>query len=167
MNTCHYQESVKDKYENGKLKDPVQFSKGPKGRKKQTRHKRNFVKVLLKNYLCDLLASKYCREENEHQSKDAPRQTHESTGGRGTTTVQQGEVGSGNKGHRPDGGVAEQQQNTNFFISQKQKLGKLRSVDFEKISELGTGNGSMVQCIRHKVNLFSSFYNSVAENNSC
>lgn len=36
------------------------------------------------------------------------------------------------------------------FLSQKQKLGELSSDDFEKIAELGAGNGGVVWSVRHK-----------------
>merc|ERR1712025_1183836 len=37
-----------------------------------------------------------------------------------------------------------------FFLSQKKQLGELKSEeDFEKISELGAGNGGVVHCVRH------------------
>lgn len=36
------------------------------------------------------------------------------------------------------------------FLSQKQAVGELNADDFEKIGELGAGNGGVVWCVRHK-----------------
>lgn len=46
----------------------------------------------------------------------------------------------------------DEQQRTRLeqFLSQKQKLGELSSDDFEKIAELGAGNGGVVWSVRHK-----------------
>ena len=35
-----------------------------------------------------------------------------------------------------------------LFFAQKKQLGELKT-DFEKISELGAGNGGVVHCVRH------------------
>jgi len=44
----------------------------------------------------------------------------------------------------------EQRARLEFFFAQKKQLGKLESEeDFEKISELGAGNGGVVHCVRH------------------
>ena len=46
----------------------------------------------------------------------------------------------------------EQRRRLEFFLNQKKQLGELKSEeDFEKISELGAGNGGVVHCVRHKV----------------
>lgn len=44
----------------------------------------------------------------------------------------------------------EQRKRLEQFLSQKQKLGELSSDDFEKIAELGSGNGGVVWSVRHK-----------------
>lgn len=45
----------------------------------------------------------------------------------------------------------EQRERLKKFILEKQKLGELREdEDFEKLSELGAGNGGVVHCVRHK-----------------
>jgi len=45
----------------------------------------------------------------------------------------------------------EQRKRLEFFLNQKKQLGELKSEDdFEKISELGAGNGGVVHCVRHK-----------------
>jgi len=45
----------------------------------------------------------------------------------------------------------EQRRRLEFFLNQKKQLGELKSEeDFEKISELGAGNGGVVHCVRHK-----------------
>jgi len=45
----------------------------------------------------------------------------------------------------------EQRKRLEFFFNQKKQLGELKSEeDFEKISELGAGNGGVVHCVRHK-----------------
>lgn len=45
----------------------------------------------------------------------------------------------------------EQRKRLEFFLNQKKLLGELNSEDdFEKISELGAGNGGVVHCVRHK-----------------
>jgi len=45
----------------------------------------------------------------------------------------------------------EQRRRLQFFLTQKKQLGELKSEeDFEKISELGAGNGGVVHCVRHK-----------------
>lgn len=36
------------------------------------------------------------------------------------------------------------------FLSQKQTIGELNADDFEKIAELGSGNGGVVWSVRHK-----------------
>jgi len=36
------------------------------------------------------------------------------------------------------------------FLSQKQAVGELNADDFEKIGELGAGNGGVVWSVRHK-----------------
>lgn len=44
----------------------------------------------------------------------------------------------------------EQRKRLEFFFAQKKQLGELKSEeDFEKISELGAGNGGVVHCVRH------------------
>merc|ERR1719266_964476 len=44
----------------------------------------------------------------------------------------------------------EQRRRLEFFLNQKKQLGELKSEeDFEKISELGAGNGGVVHCVRH------------------
>ena len=48
----------------------------------------------------------------------------------------------------------EQRRRLEFFLNQKKQLGELKSEeDFEKISELGAGNGGVVHCVRHKVKM--------------
>ena len=45
----------------------------------------------------------------------------------------------------------EQRARLEFFLTQKKQLGELKSEeDFEKIAELGAGNGGVVHCVRHK-----------------
>ena len=46
----------------------------------------------------------------------------------------------------------DQEQRTRLeqFLTQKQKVGELSSDDFERISELGAGNGGVVWSVRHK-----------------
>ncbi|XP_059081088.1 dual specificity mitogen-activated protein kinase kinase 1-like isoform X1 [Tigriopus californicus] len=45
----------------------------------------------------------------------------------------------------------EQRKRLEYFINQKKQLGELRGdEDFEKIKELGAGNGGVVHCVRHK-----------------
>ena len=44
----------------------------------------------------------------------------------------------------------EQKKRMELFFAQKKQLGELKSEeDFEKISELGAGNGGVVHCVRH------------------
>ena len=44
----------------------------------------------------------------------------------------------------------EQRKRMELFFAQKKQLGELKSEeDFEKISELGAGNGGVVHCVRH------------------
>lgn len=44
----------------------------------------------------------------------------------------------------------EQRARLEFFLCQKKQLGELKSEDdFEKLSELGAGNGGVVHCVRH------------------
>ena len=44
----------------------------------------------------------------------------------------------------------EQRRRMELFFAQKRQLGELKSEeDFEKISELGAGNGGVVHCVRH------------------
>ena len=44
----------------------------------------------------------------------------------------------------------EQRKRMELFFAQKRQLGELKSEeDFEKISELGAGNGGVVHCVRH------------------
>lgn len=46
----------------------------------------------------------------------------------------------------------EQRMRLEFFFAQKKSLGELKTEeDFEKISELGAGNGGVVHCVRHLV----------------
>lgn len=45
----------------------------------------------------------------------------------------------------------EQRKRLEYFINQKRKLGELREDDdFEKLAELGAGNGGVVHCVKHK-----------------
>jgi hypothetical protein len=37
-----------------------------------------------------------------------------------------------------------------FFLCQKEKIGELRDDDFEKLGELGTGNGDVVMKVLHR-----------------
>lgn len=37
-----------------------------------------------------------------------------------------------------------------FFLCQKEKVGELLNDDFEKLGELGSGNGGVVMKVRHK-----------------
>ena len=44
----------------------------------------------------------------------------------------------------------EQRKRMELFFAQKKQLGELKSEeDFEKITELGAGNGGVVHCVRH------------------
>ncbi len=44
-----------------------------------------------------------------------------------------------------------QRERLEYFIKRKKELGDLRGdEDFEKISELGAGNGGVVHCVKHK-----------------
>lgn len=44
-----------------------------------------------------------------------------------------------------------QRERLEYFIKRKKELGDLRGDDdFEKLSELGAGNGGVVHCVRHK-----------------
>ena len=44
-----------------------------------------------------------------------------------------------------------QKERLEYFIKQKKELGDLRGdEDFEKLSELGAGNGGVVHCVKHK-----------------
>lgn len=42
-----------------------------------------------------------------------------------------------------------QRRRLSAFVADKQKIGELRSEDFEKLSELGVGNGGVVSRVRH------------------
>lgn len=44
----------------------------------------------------------------------------------------------------------QQQKRLEAFLTQKQKVGELKDDDFEKISELGAGNGGVVFKVSHK-----------------
>jgi len=44
----------------------------------------------------------------------------------------------------------EQRTRIEQFLTEKQKVGELSSDDFEKLSELGAGNGGVVWSVRHK-----------------
>ena len=44
-----------------------------------------------------------------------------------------------------------QRERLEYFMRRKKELGDLRGdEDFEKLSELGAGNGGVVHCVRHK-----------------
>jgi len=43
-----------------------------------------------------------------------------------------------------------QKQRMKFFLFQKQKVGELNDDDFEKLGELGAGNGGVVAKVLHK-----------------
>ena len=44
----------------------------------------------------------------------------------------------------------EQRKRLELFFAQKKQLGELKTEeDFEKINELGAGNGGVVHCVRH------------------
>jgi mitogen-activated protein kinase kinase 1 len=60
-----------------------------------------------------------------------------------------------------------QRKRMEFFLFQKEKIGELSDDDFEKLGELGAGNGGVVMKVRHrssglimarKVTLFYIFY---------
>lgn len=44
----------------------------------------------------------------------------------------------------------QQRQRMRFFMCQKQKVGELNDEDFEKLGELGAGNGGVVAKVLHK-----------------
>lgn len=44
----------------------------------------------------------------------------------------------------------QQRQRMRFFMCQKQKVGELNDDDFEKLGELGSGNGGVVAKVLHK-----------------
>lgn len=44
----------------------------------------------------------------------------------------------------------QQRQRMRFFMCQKQKVGELNDDDFEKLGELGAGNGGVVAKVLHK-----------------
>jgi mitogen-activated protein kinase kinase 1 len=45
----------------------------------------------------------------------------------------------------------QQRERLDYFIQRKKELGDLRGDDdFEKLSELGAGNGGVVHCVTHK-----------------
>lgn len=44
----------------------------------------------------------------------------------------------------------QQRKRLEAFLTQKQKVGELKDDDFEKISELGAGNGGVVFKVSHK-----------------
>lgn len=44
----------------------------------------------------------------------------------------------------------QQRKRLEVFLTQKQKVGELRDDDFEKVSELGAGNGGVVFKVSHK-----------------
>lgn len=43
-----------------------------------------------------------------------------------------------------------QRQKLEEFVAQKQKIGELQADDFDKIKELGAGNGGVVCKVRHR-----------------
>jgi len=43
-----------------------------------------------------------------------------------------------------------QRKRLEFFLCQKEKIGELCDADFEKMGELGSGNGGVVMKVRHK-----------------
>lgn len=43
-----------------------------------------------------------------------------------------------------------QRRRLEFFLCQKEKIGELTDDDFEKLGELGSGNGGVVMKVRHK-----------------
>lgn len=60
-----------------------------------------------------------------------------------------------------------QRKRMEFFLCQKEKIGELSDDDFEKLGELGAGNGGVVMKVRHrssalimarKVTLFYIFF---------
>ena len=44
----------------------------------------------------------------------------------------------------------QQRERLELFLTQKQKVGELVEEDFEKLGELGAGNGGVVTKVRHK-----------------
>ena len=44
----------------------------------------------------------------------------------------------------------EQRKRLESFLGQKEKVGELSDEDFEKLGELGAGNGGVVMKVRHK-----------------
>ena len=44
----------------------------------------------------------------------------------------------------------QQRQRMRFFLCQKQKVGELDDVDFEKLGDLGAGNGGVVAKVLHR-----------------